>query len=418
MAVEPAWGSETGTIAYDYDLIYQLTGAEGPGFPTYPDASFTYDSMGNRVEAVFAGQTDNYTSNELNQYTKVSSTGYQYDLNGNLTDDGNQLYEYDWENRLTAVRRKSDNALIAEYRYDPFGRRAKKIVRIPQERMVSYLYDGAQVIEERDNDFDPERRFVYGPGIDEPISIHNVISGETYFYQRDGLGSVTELTDAEGNVIERYRYSPYGKLKIYDGSWTQLTGSAVGNPYFFTGRRYDPESGLYYYRARMYSSEVGRFLQPDPIGYWDGLNRYTYVLNNPLNLVDPLGLQSSQEEIDRQERVDRAVQDYLKYGSPEIKRGIEWFQSKWVGGSIRYNPELRTKGQISGIGPVIEVGPSSWDKCPSGTDVEVTIAHEIGHYMQHRRIPLLKDIDDTEGAIEDWAKKQAEIMRKNRAMSK
>ena len=247
--------------------------------------------MGNRVEAVFAGQTDNYTSNELNQYTTVSSTEYQYDLNGNLIDDGNQLYEYDWENRLTAVRRKSDNALIAEYRYDPFGRRAKKFVHIPEFRVVNYLYDGAQVIEERDGDFEPVRRFVYGPGIDEPVSIHDVTSGQTYFYQRDGLGSVTGLVDSEGNVIERYRYSPFGKLQIYDGNWNQLTGSTVGNPYFFTGRRYDPESGLYYYRARMYSSEVGRFLQPDPIGYWDGLNLYRYVSNNPLNWIDPLGTQ-------------------------------------------------------------------------------------------------------------------------------
>jgi RHS repeat-associated protein len=174
--------------------------------------------------------------------------------------------------------------LIAEYRYDPFGRRAKKFVHIPEERVVNYLYDGAQVIEERNEDFEPERRFVYGPGIDEPVSVYDVTSGETYFYQRDGLGSVTELTDAEGNVIERYRYTPYGKLKICDGSWTQLTGSTVGNAYFFTGRRYDPESGLYYYRARMYSSEVGRFLQVDPIGYWAGIN--LYVTKQSYNLED------------------------------------------------------------------------------------------------------------------------------------
>ena len=63
--------------------------------------------MGNRVEVVFSGQTEVYSANELNQYTEVSSTDYQYDLNGNLTDDGNQLYEYDFENRLTAIRKKS-----------------------------------------------------------------------------------------------------------------------------------------------------------------------------------------------------------------------------------------------------------------------------------------------------------------------
>ena len=155
--------------------------------------------MGNRVEVVFSGQTEVYSANELNQYTEVSSTDYQYDLNGNLTDDGNQLYEYDYENRLTEIRRKSDNALIAEYRYDPFGRRAKKFVYIPESRVVNYLYDGPQVIEERNGDFEPERRYVYGPGIDEPLVMETGGGGgDRYFYHRDGLGSMANLTDETG----------------------------------------------------------------------------------------------------------------------------------------------------------------------------------------------------------------------------
>jgi len=71
---------------------------------------------------------------------------------------------------------------------------------------------------------------------------------------------------------------------------TTADSSAVGNPYLFTGRRLDSETGLYYYRFRYYKSEVGRFLQPDPIGYTGGLNLYTYLGNNPLNWVDPRGL--------------------------------------------------------------------------------------------------------------------------------
>ena len=82
-----------------------------------------------------------------------------------------------------------------------------------------------------------------------------VISGAitvTYYYHRDALGSITEVTDESGTVVERYEYDVYGAVTIYDGSWVTLTASAIGNPYLFTGRRYDPESGNYHYRARYY----------------------------------------------------------------------------------------------------------------------------------------------------------------------
>ena len=112
----------------------------------------------------------------------------------------------------------------------------------------------------------------------------------TYYYHTDGLGSITELTDPSSNVIEKYSYDIFGNVIIKDAQGNVLSQSAVGNPYFFTARALDPETGLYYYRARYYNPKIGRFLQTDPVGYSAGINLYAYCSNNPINRTDPSGL--------------------------------------------------------------------------------------------------------------------------------
>jgi len=110
-----------------------------------------------------------------------------------------------------------------------------------------------------------------------------VDSKSVYYYHYDVLGSVVALSDSNGDTVQTYEYSVYGQVAASDPNF-------LANPYMFTGRRFDLETGLYYYRARYYNPHIGRFMQTDPVGYDDGINWYLYCGNNPLAYTDPSGL--------------------------------------------------------------------------------------------------------------------------------
>lgn len=263
-----------GTTQYTYDAINQLVEVLRPDGST---TTYDFDSAGNRISVMADGDTTDYTANERNQYANVGDASYTYDANGNMTSKttpaGTTTYAYDFENRLTEIIAPTETITFT---YNPFGRRSSMSTSYGT---TQYIYSGGNVIIETDDAGIVEATYVYGSRVDEVLVMRR--GGIDYFYTEDGLGSVTDLTDEFENVVESYSYDAYG---------VSGDSSLVGNPYRFTGRRTDQETGMYYFRARYYDSQLGRFVSEDPIGIYGGPNLYTYVQNNPINLVDPFGL--------------------------------------------------------------------------------------------------------------------------------
>ena len=241
-----------------------------------------------------------------------------YDGNGNLIsktemEEGETeiwTYAYDGENRLiSAVEQEEDETKTVTFKYDPFGRRIEKqVTEEGTTRTRRYFYDNEDILFEYDENGVIENRYLHGPGIDEPLSV--TTDGGTYYYHADGLSSIIALTDADRKVVQEYEYDAFGNL--HDQK------NAVKQPYTYTGREWDKETKLYYYRARYYDAKVGRFISSDPIVHPANgppekiacgqiqdisiplfeslkedpqkLNPYIYVENRPTILTDPTGL--------------------------------------------------------------------------------------------------------------------------------
>jgi RHS repeat-associated protein len=189
--------------------------------------------------------------------------------------------------------------------YDPLGRCVKRWVGdsgdIYSNPAIYFHYDGWNLLQEGANAWGPARVYVHGNRVDEIVWSYQTATGEQAYHHYDARGHCTLLSDSHGAVLEQCEYDAFGQPYFYDASGNSIGSydargrwagySLFANRFLFTGREWLPDLKLYDYRNRLYQPELGRFLQPDPKEFAAGdYNLYRYCHNDPVNRVDPLGL--------------------------------------------------------------------------------------------------------------------------------
>ncbi|WP_395612222.1 RHS repeat domain-containing protein [Allosphingosinicella sp.] len=269
--------------SYSYDNVSRLTQLVQNLNGTVSDVTFDYtlNPAGEIASTILSNDSYAYTghananvtgtANGLNQLTAVGGVSNSHDSRGNVSAIGSSSYGYSSENLLNSA--PSSTTLS----YDP----ANRLYRTAGGSTTLFGYDGGQLIGEyNSSNTTLLRRYVFGPGSDEPLVWYEGSGTSTRrYFHADERGSVVAVSDASGDVVTAVnRYDEYGNVQ----------GTLTGR-FGYTGQAWVPEIGMAYYRARIYNPAMGRFMQTDPIGMDGGMNIYAYVRNNPGNFTDPSG---------------------------------------------------------------------------------------------------------------------------------
>jgi RHS repeat-associated protein len=272
---------DANTRNFGYDLLDRVLSSFNSTLPASRNEMFSYDPGDNRTDQA-------RVHDAADELTQDANYTYSYDQEGNLIQKASianpanlTSYSYNAQNQLVGVQTP---AASISYVYDAVGRR---IARSVNGVTIRYILDGQNVRLELDGSNALSAANTHA-GLDRLLVRDQ--GGTQLFFQTDALGSTTALTDASGAVVERYRYSAFGKLEVLNPDFTAKAGNTPGQQFTFTGREWEPEAALYFSRARYYDPDAGRFASRDPIGEVGGANLYGYVANNPINWSDHLGL--------------------------------------------------------------------------------------------------------------------------------
>ena len=286
-------------MEYTYNAASQVTEiVYKQGVNVIGNLTYEYDVSGRRTKVGGSFARINLpaalvsaTYNDANQQATFGGQALTYDNNGNLTNDGVNSYTWNTRDQLIST---SGPGLNATFQYDALGRRINKTIN---GASTSFLYDGLNPVQELSGGT-PTANLLTGLSLDEYF--RRTDASSTRYFFTDGLGSTVGLTDSNGVIQTEYKYEAFGG--------TTTSGASNSNSYQYIGRENDG-TGLYYYRARYYSSKLQRFLSEDPIGLGSGnVNFYAFVSNNPSNLIDPLGLC----DCDERDPTNKKILDFMR----------------------------------------------------------------------------------------------------------